>query len=218
MGDGGLEELRASGGKPAKALISATKAGKKLKGDPSQIVWKVTLRVTPEDAGPFDAVIQVPYPVRGGGPSLGTLVGVLYDPRNHKNICVDPTVETASWGQVQAGMQQHVIEQAMSRSAGGASSWAASGSKAAPSPSRRAPPGHRRPRPPRASPTSSSAWPPSGTRARSPTPSSRPRRRSSSARRPPPGARDAAPQPDSLTLRRIQSYRLNQDERGSHGA
>ena len=34
-----VDELRAGGGKPARALIKTAKAGKKLKADPSQIVW-----------------------------------------------------------------------------------------------------------------------------------------------------------------------------------
>jgi hypothetical protein len=115
MGEVSLDELRASGGKPARAMITSAKAGKKLKGDPSQIVWKVSLRVTPDDAGPFDAAIQVPFPARGGGPSLGSLIGVVYDPHNHSKLAVDPNADTASWGQVQAGMMQHIVDQAMHR-------------------------------------------------------------------------------------------------------
>jgi Short C-terminal domain len=113
MGEVSLEELRASGGKPARAMITNAKSGRKLKGDPSQIVWKVTLRVTPDDAGPFDATLQVPFPASKGGPSLGSLIGVVYDPHNHSKLAVDPTAETASWGQLQAGMQQHMVDQAM---------------------------------------------------------------------------------------------------------
>ena len=113
MSEVDLEELRASGGKPAKAMIKATKRGKKLKGDPSQIVWKVTLRVTPDDAQPFDAVIQAPFPEAEGGPSMGRLIGVVYDPHNHQNLAIDPTAPVASFGQLQAGMQQHIVEEAM---------------------------------------------------------------------------------------------------------
>jgi hypothetical protein len=115
MGEVSLDELRASGGKPARAMITAAKSGKKLKADPNQIVWKVTLHVTPDDAGPFDAVLQLPYSARGGGPSLGSLIGVVYDPHNHSKLAVDPNADTASWGQVQAGMMQHIVDQAMHR-------------------------------------------------------------------------------------------------------
>jgi len=108
-----VDELRAGGGKPARALIKTAKAGKKLKADPSQIVWKVTLRVMPDDKGAFDAVVQVPFPAREGGPSLGTLIGVLYDPHNPSKVAVDPTAPTESWGAVQATTQQHVVEQAL---------------------------------------------------------------------------------------------------------
>jgi hypothetical protein len=114
MGEVDLDELRANGGKPAKAMIKATKRGKKLRGDPSQIVWKVTLRVTPDDAQPFDAVIEAPFPEAEGGPSLGRLIGVVYDPHNHHNLAIDPTAPVASFGQLQAGMMNHVVEQAMS--------------------------------------------------------------------------------------------------------
>jgi len=120
MGEPSLEELRASGGKPARALISEAKSGRKWKADPSQIVWKVTMRVMPDDAGPFNATIQAPYPATGGGPSLGSLVGVVYDPRNTSKVAIDPTAPAESWGQVQAAQQNHVVEQAMSQSAGGA--------------------------------------------------------------------------------------------------
>jgi hypothetical protein len=120
MGEPSLEELRAAGGKSARALVSAAKSGKKLKADPSQIVWKVTMRVMPDDTGPFNATIQVPYPARGGGPTLGSLISVLYDPRDTSKVVIDPTVPTESWGQVQAAMQNHVVEQAMSKSTGGA--------------------------------------------------------------------------------------------------
>ena len=181
MSEVDLEELRARGGKPAKAMIKATKRGKKLKGDPSQIVWKVTLRVTPDDAQPFDAVIQAPFPEAEGGPSMGRLIGVVYDPHNHQNLAIDPTAPVASFGQLQAGMQQHIVEEAM-RSPGASifmgGRWIngpGTVPASAPAPAAR----HR------ASPASWSGWPASGTKARSPRPSSRPRRRSSSARRPP---------------------------------
>ena len=115
MGEVSLDELRASGGKAARAMITAAKSGKKLKGDPNQIVWKVSLHVTPDDAGPFDAVVQVPFPARGGGPSLGSLIGVVYDPHNHSKLAVDPNADTATWGQLQAGAMQHIVDQAMHR-------------------------------------------------------------------------------------------------------
>ncbi|HEY6317823.1 MAG TPA: SHOCT domain-containing protein [Acidimicrobiia bacterium] len=120
MGEPSLEELRASGGKPARALISETKSGRKWKADPSQIVWKVTMRVMPDDAGPFNATIQAPYPAGEGGPSLGSLVGVLYDPRDTSKVAIDPTAPAESWGQVQAAQMNHTVEQAMAQSTGGA--------------------------------------------------------------------------------------------------
>ncbi len=137
MGEPGLEELRASGATPARALISEAKSGRKWKADPSQIVWKVTMRVMPEDTGPFNATIQVPYPASQGGPSLGSLVSVLYDPRDHSKVAIDPTAPTESWGQVQAAQQNHIVEQAMSQSAGGAAiftggRWIQGGPAAAP--------------------------------------------------------------------------------------
>ncbi|HXP32924.1 MAG TPA: hypothetical protein VN820_02860, partial [Acidimicrobiales bacterium] len=115
-----LEELRASGGKPGRALISEAKSGRKWKADPSQILWKVTMRVMPDDTGPFNVTIQVPYPATQGGPSLGSLVSVLYDPRDHSKVAIDPAAPTESWGQVQAAQQNHIIQQAMSQSSGGA--------------------------------------------------------------------------------------------------
>jgi len=145
MGEPGLEELRAGGGKPARALISAAKRGKKLKADPSQILWKVTMRVMPDDSGPFNATIQVPYPAGEGGPSLGSLVGVLYDPRDTSKVAIDPTAPSESWGQVQAAQMNHTVEQAMAQSTGGAAiftggRWIQGGPPAAPPPSAAAPP------------------------------------------------------------------------------
>ncbi len=120
----GLEELRASGGKPGRALISEAKSGRKWKADPSQILWKVTMRVMPDDTGPFNVTIQVPYPATQGGPSLGSLVSVLYDPRDHSKVAIDPAAPTESWGEVQAAQQNHIIQQAMSQSSGGAAIFA----------------------------------------------------------------------------------------------
>lgn len=135
----GLEELRASGGKPGRALISAAKSGRKWKADPSQILWKVTMRVMPDDTGPFNVTIQVPYPATQGGPSLGSLVTVLYDPRDHSKVAIDPTAPTESWGEVQADLQNHTIQQAMSQSSGGAAifaggRWISGGPAATPAP------------------------------------------------------------------------------------
>jgi hypothetical protein len=133
----GLEELRANGGKPGRALISEAKSGRKWKEDPNQILWKVTMRVMPEDTGPFNATIQVPYPKTQGGPSLGSLVSVLYDPRDHSKVAIDPGAPTESWGEVQAALQNHTIQEAMSKSKGGAAifaggRWVSGGPPAAP--------------------------------------------------------------------------------------
>ena len=120
MGEVDLNELRASGGQPAQAMVTEAKSGKKWKEDPSQIVWKVTLNVRPEGAAPFKAVIQAPFPASEGGPSLGRLIGVVYDPHDHKRLAIDPTAQTATFGQMQAGLQQHIVEESLSRGTGGA--------------------------------------------------------------------------------------------------
>ncbi len=116
-----LETLRAGGGKPARAQITAAKSGKKVAGDglgqPDQVIWKLTLRVIPDDASAFDAKVEAPYPARAGGPPLGTVVGVLYDPKNHSKLAVDPTVDPESFGQLHADTMNQIINQGM-RSAG----------------------------------------------------------------------------------------------------
>jgi Short C-terminal domain len=112
-----LETLRASGAKAARAQITGAKSGKKIRGDgqgqPDQLIWKLTLRVIPDDAGSFDAKVQAPYPARAGGPPLGTVVGVLYDPKNHSRLAVDPTVDPESFGQLQADTMNQIVAQGM---------------------------------------------------------------------------------------------------------
>jgi hypothetical protein len=106
-------KLREQGGKQARAQIVAAKPGKAMKGgdpgQPPQVMWKVTLRVFPDDAGSFPAVIQTPYPRSAGGPPLGTLIGVLYDPKNHRSIAFDSTASTESWGSFQERAMERVL-------------------------------------------------------------------------------------------------------------
>jgi hypothetical protein len=112
-----LETLRAGGGTPARAQILKAKRGKRVAGDglgqPDQVIWKLTLRVIPDDRGAFNATVQAPYPARAGGPPLGTLVGVLYDPKDHSKVAVDPTVEPESFGQLQADTMNQVVRQSL---------------------------------------------------------------------------------------------------------
>jgi hypothetical protein len=107
------ERLRERGGKPARALISRAKPGKATKpsdpGQPVEVIWKLTLRVLPEDRAPFDAVIQVPYPQKAGGPPVGSMIGVLYDPHHQDDVALDRTASTESWGSVQATVMSHLV-------------------------------------------------------------------------------------------------------------
>ena len=156
-----LATLRANGGQSAQAEVTKTKRGKAVKGDPNQILWKVTLRVRPDHGSAFSVDVQTPYPKLDGGPSLGSRIGVVYDPKNHSKIAVDPNARRI-WGQAQAETMNRIVAQA---SPNGACSSAGSGSadrarpgRAPPRP-RRAPPRAGRP-PPRAarvSPSSSSS-------------------------------------------------------------
>jgi len=111
-----LGTLRASGGQSAQAEITKTKRGKAVKGDPNQILWKVTLRVRPDHGAAFSVDVQAPYPKSEGGPSLGSRVGVVYDPKNHSKIAVDPNAAVESWGQAQAETMNHIVAQAMQSS------------------------------------------------------------------------------------------------------
>jgi len=107
-----LAALRASGGQSAQAEVTKTKRGKAVKGDPNQILWKVTLRVRPEHGSAFSVDVQAPYPKLDGGPSLGSRVGVVYDPKNHSKIEVDPNAAVESWGQAQAETMNRIVAQA----------------------------------------------------------------------------------------------------------
>jgi hypothetical protein len=105
-----LEELRAGGGQPARALISGAKAGKKVKNT-DDVMWKVSLRVMPDAADPFNTVIQVPYPAKAGGPAIGSMIGVLYDPKHTGKVAIDPSVATESWGSVQQKTINQIVSQ-----------------------------------------------------------------------------------------------------------
>jgi len=108
------QKLRESGGTTARALITKTKPGKVVTSDEpgqagvAQVLWKVTLRVIPEGGSAFDAVVTVPYPQKGGGPPMGSNVGVLYDPRDHKKIVIDRSAEAESWGAVQQATMERL--------------------------------------------------------------------------------------------------------------
>jgi hypothetical protein len=108
-----LATLRASGGQSAPAQITKTKRGRAVRGDPSQISWKVTLLVRPEHHAPFNVVVQVPYPKSEGGPSSGSVIGVVYDPKDHSKIALDPSAPVESFGQAQAATMNRVVGQAM---------------------------------------------------------------------------------------------------------
>src|SRR5260370_13534628 len=109
------QRLRESGGKTARAQITATKPGKALKseapvyGGIPQVVGKVSFRIYPDDRGPFTTVAKLPYPQKGGGPPVGTEVGVLYDPRDPTKLVIDRSAETQSWGSVQAATMQRNV-------------------------------------------------------------------------------------------------------------
>jgi hypothetical protein len=111
------QRLRESGGQTARAQITATKPGKALKSDDPayggvpQVVWKVTLRVSPSGRSPFNAVLKVPYPQKGGGPPVGSAVGVLYDPHDPTKLVIDHSAETESWGSVQAATSDRILAQ-----------------------------------------------------------------------------------------------------------
>jgi hypothetical protein len=92
------KKLRDGGGKTAPAQITEAKPGHMAissGGDAAQQVasahvnWKLTLRVTPDGEAAFDAEVKEPYPEMGGGPSVGSTVGVLYDPNDHSKLVVD---------------------------------------------------------------------------------------------------------------------------------
>lgn len=61
------------------------------------IEWKLTVRITPPGAQPFDAEVDADFP-QLGGPSVGGTVRVLYDPADHSKVVVD----TSADGQVHA--------------------------------------------------------------------------------------------------------------------
>jgi hypothetical protein len=107
-----LAALRTAGGQSAPAEVTHAKRGKAVKGDPDQILWKVTLRVRPDHGSAFSVDVQTPYPKLDGGPSLGSRIGVVYDPKNHSKIAVDPNAPVESWGQAQAETMNRVISQA----------------------------------------------------------------------------------------------------------
>ncbi len=96
------KRLRDGGGKTAPAQITEAKAGHMAissGGDAAQQVasahvnWKLKLHVTPDGEAAFDAEVKEPYPEMGGGPSVGSTVGVLYDPTDHSKLVVDHSAE-----------------------------------------------------------------------------------------------------------------------------
>jgi hypothetical protein len=96
------KKLRESGGKAAPAEITAAKKGMmaiSTGNDAAQqaasahVNWKLTLRVTPDSESPFEAEVKEPYPEMGGGPSVGDVIGVLYDPNDHTKLVIDHSTE-----------------------------------------------------------------------------------------------------------------------------
>lgn len=92
------KKLRAGEGKAAPAQITEAKPGHMAissGGDAAQQVasahvnWRLKLRVTPDGEAAFDAEVKEPYPEMGGGPSVGSTIGVLYDPNDHSKVVVD---------------------------------------------------------------------------------------------------------------------------------
>jgi Short C-terminal domain len=92
------KKLRNGGGKTAPAKITEAKPGRfavSSGGDTAQLAasahvnWTLKLQVTPDGESPFDAVVKEPYPEMGGGPSVGSTLGVLYDPNDHTKVVVD---------------------------------------------------------------------------------------------------------------------------------
>ena len=64
--------------------------------DNSQVRWKLTLRVTPENEPPFEAQLHALLP-QTTRPHPGTRLPVLYDPKDHSRVQLDhrPAVDTA---------------------------------------------------------------------------------------------------------------------------
>jgi hypothetical protein len=96
------KKLRKSGGKAAPAEITAAKKGMmaiSTGNDAAQqaasahVNWKLTLRVTPDSESPFEAEVKEPYGEMSGGPSVGDVIGVLYDPNDHSQLVVDHSSE-----------------------------------------------------------------------------------------------------------------------------
>ena len=96
------KKLREGGGRAAPAEITAAKKGVmaiSTGNDAAQqaasahVNWKLTLRVTPDRETPFEAEVKEPYPEMSGGPSVGDVIGVLYDPNDHSRLVIDHSSE-----------------------------------------------------------------------------------------------------------------------------
>jgi hypothetical protein len=66
-------------------------------GDPSlvantQVVWKLLLRVQPDDEAPFEAKLDWPFP-QTWSPRRGGRFAVLYDPDDHRKVVIDKSGE-----------------------------------------------------------------------------------------------------------------------------
>jgi hypothetical protein len=92
------KKLREGRGKTAPATVTEAKKGHmaiSTGGDAAQQVasahinWTLKLQVTPDGEATFDAEVKEPYPEMGGGPGIGSTVGVLYDPNDHSKLVID---------------------------------------------------------------------------------------------------------------------------------
>jgi hypothetical protein len=119
------KKLRGGGGKAAPAQITEAKPGRvaiSSGGDAARQVasahvnWKLKLRVTPDGEAAFDAAVKEPYPEIGGGPSVGTTIGVLYDPNDHSKLVVDHSAEGQAT--MVAGFMSPTAKAQMERMAG----------------------------------------------------------------------------------------------------
>ncbi|HSO97035.1 MAG TPA: SHOCT domain-containing protein [Acidimicrobiia bacterium] len=77
----------------------------------------LTLQVAPDGEAPFEVVLKETYPEMSGGPTVGSAVGVLYDPNDHSKVVVDPS--TAGLAARVAGTMSPASRAAFEQSGGG---------------------------------------------------------------------------------------------------
>lgn len=110
-----MRRLKKHGAKATAEVLTARETHMSVTGGNPQLVastqieWKLSIRVQPQEGPPFDVDVDALFP-QMGGPAVGSRVPVLYDPDDHSKVVIDSSTD----GQLDAEADR--IARAMAKS------------------------------------------------------------------------------------------------------